>query len=230
MFCKKSSFATLLVGKLILPICLMTALVSSCSKEYSAGDYSSSSLGGSAVQIGMASWYGDKEHNDKTASGKRFNKYAYTAAHKTLPFGTMVRVTNLYNGKDVIVEINDRGPFVRGRIIDLSYAAAKKIDMIKTGIAKVKVEVLSTPSSRKTDVFDALYTVQLGSFSSRKNALALLEEVKPLVKERVRIERTKIKGNMYYRVRVGLFDSKREAERVKYMLRRRGYRGRVVME
>ncbi|MCL4246002.1 MAG: septal ring lytic transglycosylase RlpA family protein, partial [Candidatus Dadabacteria bacterium] len=84
-----------------------------------------------SVQVGIASWYGIDEHNNYAASGERFSKYAYTAAHKTLPLGTVVRVTNLENGRDVIVEINDRGPFVKGRIIDLSHSPAEAIDMIQ---------------------------------------------------------------------------------------------------
>jgi len=95
------------------------------------------------VEKGQASWYGKKFHGKKTASGERFNMYGYTAAHKTLPFGTKVRVTNLDNGKKVVVRINDRGPFVKGRVIDLSYAAAKKIGMLKKGVVPVKVEVVS---------------------------------------------------------------------------------------
>ena len=95
--------------------------------------------------VGAASWYGREHHGRKTASGEPFNMFGYTAAHKTLPFGTKVRVVNLINGKDVVVSINDRGPFTDGRIIDLSYAAAKSIGMIEVGIAQVKIEVISSP-------------------------------------------------------------------------------------
>jgi rare lipoprotein A len=91
---------------------------------------------------GIASYYGRGFHGKKTASGERFSKRALTAAHRTLPFGTRVRVTNLDNGKSVVVKINDRGPFKKNRIIDLSQAAAKKIDMMKTGTARVKLKVL----------------------------------------------------------------------------------------
>jgi rare lipoprotein A len=91
---------------------------------------------------GQASWYGKEFHNRQTASGARFNTHAMTAAHRTLPFGTRVRVTNLENAKSCIVEITDRGPFAKGRIIDLSYAAAEDIGMRETGVANVKIEVL----------------------------------------------------------------------------------------
>jgi len=97
---------------------------------------------GSFSQEGMASWYGKKFQGRKTASGERFNMYDLTAAHPTLPFGSMVKVTNLGNGKSVVVRINDRGPNTKGRIIDLSYAAAKKIDMIQAGTARVRIELI----------------------------------------------------------------------------------------
>ena len=94
---------------------------------------------------GIASWYGPGFHGQRTASGEVYNMYKYTAAHKTLPLGTYVRVINLENGKTVIVRINDRGPFKKGRIIDLSYAAAKKIGMIASGTARVKLDIISKP-------------------------------------------------------------------------------------
>ena len=91
---------------------------------------------------GTASWYGKKYHGRRTSSGERYDMHAMTAAHRDLPFGTVVRVTNLRNGKNVRVTINDRGPFVEGRIIDLSYAAAKKLDMVRDGVVPVRVEIL----------------------------------------------------------------------------------------
>ena len=91
---------------------------------------------------GNASWYGPKFHGRRTANGEKYNMNGITAAHKTLPFNSVVRVTNLRNGKRVDVRINDRGPFIKGRIIDLSRGAAKKIDMINDGVVPVKLEVL----------------------------------------------------------------------------------------
>ena len=91
---------------------------------------------------GIASYYGSDFHGKKTASGERYNMYALTAAHKTLPFNTKVKVTNVENKKSVIVRINDRGPFKRGRIIDLSFGAAKKIDLVQAGSVKVRIEIL----------------------------------------------------------------------------------------
>lgn len=93
-------------------------------------------------EVGLASWYGDDFHNKKTANGEVFNKNTFTAAHKTLPLPSVVKVTNLENGKTIILRVNDRGPFVDNRIIDLSEKAAKKIDMHKKGVTQVKVEYL----------------------------------------------------------------------------------------
>jgi rare lipoprotein A len=95
--------------------------------------------------LGVASWYGPGFDGKQTASGERFNKGHLTAAHRSLPFGTVVRVKNLQNGRSVDVRINDRGPFVKGRIIDLSQAAARQIDLIQRGIGEVEVRVLSLP-------------------------------------------------------------------------------------
>lgn len=182
-----------------------------------------------SVQVGIASWYGIDEHNNYAASGERFSKYAYTAAHKTLPLGTVVRVTNLENGRDVIVEINDRGPFVKGRIIDLSHSPAEAIDMIQKGTVKVKVEVVSSPSARSTSYFDPHYTVQVGSFSDRGNAMILKRQLDPDYGD-VRVENVKLGGGEYFRVRVGRFSDESEAERTASKLRRLGLTGRVLLE
>lgn len=96
----------------------------------------------SGFQTGMASWYGPKFHSKTTASGEKFDMRRLTAAHRTLPFNTIVRVENLKNGRKVDVRINDRGPFIEGRIIDLSRKAAEKLGMIRDGVARVRIEVL----------------------------------------------------------------------------------------
>jgi rare lipoprotein A len=97
------------------------------------------------LETGIASWYGVPYHGRRAASGETFDMEQLTAAHQTLPFQTMVEVTNLDNGKRVVVRINDRGPFVKGRIIDLSHAAAKQIDMIGPGTARVRLKVVYAP-------------------------------------------------------------------------------------
>lgn len=98
--------------------------------------------GGGDSFRGKASWYGPGFNGKRTASGERFNQNEMTAAHRSLPFGTIVRVINLQNGRSVDVRINDRGPFIRGRVIDLSRAAARQIDMIQAGVVPVEVQIL----------------------------------------------------------------------------------------
>jgi rare lipoprotein A len=98
--------------------------------------------GTGATEIGIASYYGDTFHGKKTASGEVFDQWKLTCAHRELPFGTRLKVTNLQNRKSVVVRVNDRGPWVSGRIVDLSYAAAKRIGMVEKGLVKVKIEVV----------------------------------------------------------------------------------------
>ncbi|MBO5607022.1 MAG: septal ring lytic transglycosylase RlpA family protein [Treponema sp.] len=131
-----------------------------------------------------ASYYADKFHGRKTSNGEVFNMYALTAAHKTLPFNTVVKVTNLANGKSVTVRINDRGPFVKGREIDLSKAAAVKLDMIKSGTAKVKLTIVSSSTSsasaqkwKDPGSANKTWDIQLGAFTERKNAEALVKKL-----------------------------------------------------
>jgi len=118
----------------------------------------------SGAETGIASWYGHPYHGRRAASGEIYDMEQLTAAHRTLAFGTLVRVRNLTNGKTVEVRINDRGPFVDGRIIDLSRAAARAIDLIGPGTARVRLEVLEQPAG------PSLYAVQVGAFRDRGNA------------------------------------------------------------
>ncbi len=125
------------------------------------------------LQEGYASWYGGKFNGRLTSSGEVFDTNVKTAAHKTLPFGTVVRVVNLENGRSTTVRINDRGPFVEGRIIDLSRAAAEELGMVSSGVAKVSVEVVDLVKAPGT------FAIQIGSYSEQKNAEAarrLLED------------------------------------------------------
>ena len=128
----------------LLGVCL--PLLTGCAASSSRG----TARGGSVSESGVASYYAHKYHGRKTASGERFDMNDLTAAHKTLPFGTRVRVTNLDNGKSVTVRVNDRGPFVKGRVIDLSLAAAKKVDMVHAGLANVEVRRVGGDASAVT--------------------------------------------------------------------------------
>jgi rare lipoprotein A len=173
------------------------------------------------VEVGWASWYGEKFHGRRTASGEVYDMYQLTAAHKTLPLGTLVMVTHLRNGNSVMVTINDRGPFVRGRIIDLSYAAAQAMGMVEEGVAKVRVEILDkeiapTPSP------EGPFTVQVGSFISRSNAFRLMQKLQKAYQD-VYITVLKTHENTYYRVRMGRFKTREEAYRVAMRLAQDGY-------
>ncbi len=113
-------------------------------------DVGATSVG--SAEVGVASFYAHKYHGRKTASGEKYNMHEMTAAHRRLPFGAKVRVTNLSNNSSVVVRVNDRGPFVKGRVIDLSLAAAKKLDMVRTGVAKVEVVPVSGEVKRVATV------------------------------------------------------------------------------
>lgn len=129
---------------------------------------------------GIASWYGSDFHGKKTSNGEIYNMYALTAAHKTLPMNTMLRVTNLNNGRNVVVRVNDRGPFVAGRVVDLSKTAASQINMIGTGTAPVRVEVLGFNATKSTSTSSYVNTqkvyeggdfmVQIGAFRKKSGA------------------------------------------------------------
>lgn len=124
--------------------------VHGCSAENASSDSAAKTAKSAYEQVGTASWYGPGFHGKETANGETFNQYDLTAAHRSLPLGTEVEVTNIKNGKSVEVEINDRGPYVGGRVIDLSHAAAVAIGIKDKGVAKVKIEAdaLSKKSGR----------------------------------------------------------------------------------
>ncbi len=119
------------------------------------------------TETGMASWYGAPYHNRRSSNGEIYNMNAMTAAHRTLPLGSVVRVTNVKSGQSALLKITDRGPFVDGRIIDVSYAAAKALDIWQPGVARVKLEVLLTPVAIATG---GRWAVQIGSFKKQKEA------------------------------------------------------------
>jgi rare lipoprotein A len=125
------------------------------------------------AEVGIASWYGHPYHGRTAASGEIYDMEQFTAAHRTLPFGTWVRVVNLGNTKIVDVRINDRGPFIESRIIDLSHAAARAIEMIGPGTARVRLDIIATPAA----AISALYGVQVGAFQNRANAERLRTEM-----------------------------------------------------
>jgi rare lipoprotein A len=132
-------------------------------------------------QEGLASWYGGKFQGRRTANGEIFDTAEFTAAHKTLAFGTIVKVTNLENGKSTVVRINDRGPFIAGRIIDLSRAAAVAIELAGRGVARVRIEELSPDCPEAVALMTnrkaILYTIQIAAFRNREYAQASLQRL-----------------------------------------------------
>jgi rare lipoprotein A len=182
-------------------------------------------------QRGLASWYGKDFHGKKTSNGEIYNMYAMTAAHKTLPLGTFVRVHNLENNRRVEVRINDRGPFVRGRIIDLSNSAANEIGVVGPGTARVEVIALATPvttdggtprSYKPVDLYSGNFTFQIGAFVNRENA----ERLTAKLNEKYNNAHVTVydRGDqIFYRVRVGQFTTLKQAEAQESILMRDGY-------
>ena len=182
-------------------------------------------------QRGIASWYGKDFHGKKTSNGEIYNMYAMTAAHKTLPLGTFVRVHNLENNRRVEVRVNDRGPFVRGRIIDLSYKAAKEIGIAGPGTARVEVIALATPvttdggtqrSYEPVDLYSGNFTFQIGAFVNRENAERLTAKLNEKYKN-AHITVYDLGDQIFYRVRVGKFTTLKQAEAQESVLIRDGY-------
>jgi len=168
------------------------------------------------TEKGIASWYGEPYHGRRTASGEVYDMHELTAAHKTLAFGSVVKVTRRDTGADVKVRVNDRGPFIEGRIIDLSYAAAEKIGLDVDGVAPVKIKVVghqTTPRQKPDRVEEPedCFWVQLGAFGDPGNARRAEAEL-----ERNGVEAVVLEGlDEFWRVRVGPFDEEGQAERAR---------------
>lgn len=182
------------------------------------------------VQRGIASWYGNKFHGHKTSNGEIYDMYAMTAAHKTLPIPCYVQVTNLKNGKQVTVRVNDRGPFHENRIIDLSYAAAKKLDITANGTGLVEIRtvepgqpapttrVATTTAKNKpaptTRATKPLLYLQMGSFIELNNAESLRAQLLINNVNAAAIQQTTVDRHSIYRVRIGPINTVEEADRI----------------
>lgn len=181
---------------------------------------------------GVASWYGKDFHGRKTSNGETYDMHAMTAAHKTLPMNVYVRVINSSNGRQSVVRINDRGPFVRGRIIDLSYSAAKELGVVGPGTAPVRIEALGYREPvttggvivyRKPVSYEAgPFTIQVGAFSVQQNAQRLAEELRRNYGEASVVEGW-VSGQRFHRVRVGLYPTMNAALQAEAQFEAKGY-------
>ncbi|MBL4775919.1 MAG: septal ring lytic transglycosylase RlpA family protein [Mariprofundus sp.] len=213
---------------------------------------------GTYDKIGVASWYGQKFHGLRTANGEIYDMHSLSAAHKTLPLPTLMRVTNVENGRSVIVRVNDRGPFVKDRLIDLSYAAARELGFVKMGTAHVRVQSLEiTPSPKpqtlamgadlkadnqansvtvsSPDLLTVPATspngkifVQLGSFGSADNANRLHNKLKSNFPTTHTIA-IQLANKTLYRVRIGPFEDMVKIEQTVFSLQQQGYKKPMVM-
>ena len=193
-------------------------------------------------ETGMASWYGGHFHGRKTASGETYDMFAHTAAHKTLPMGTMLLVRNLENNKQTVVRVNDRGPFTKKRIIDLTYTAGAEIGLIKQGIARVEIVALEqAPATKATsgnlrisgltvhpDFNRGKFYVQVGAFARRGNARTLARRFADKGRD-VIIQQYPASGGDLYRVLVYSGTSLMGARTYRDRLERAGYTGAVVI-
>ncbi|MBS1127599.1 MAG: lipoprotein, RlpA family [Nitrospirae bacterium] len=181
----------------------------------------------------VASWYGPQFHGRPTSSGEIFNMHAKTCAHKEYPFGTRVQVTNIINNRSAECIVNDRGPFVEGRDIDLSYAMAKEIELIGLGTGMVLLEVNGRDSSYirpvkfQTSEKTGLFAIQVGAFTENINAIQLKVALN-LKYPNVYIQETEVKGITYYRVRVGNYGDYKSALAVAEQLGQEGYQALLM--
>jgi rare lipoprotein A len=223
------------VQRLIFGVVVLM-LVTACGKRV-PGPISASR--GTSELEGLASYYAEPYTGRRTASGEIFDTYQeLTAAHRTLPFNTLVRVTNESNGRDVNVRINDRGPFVKGRVIDLSYKAAKEIDMVRAGVAPVKLTILRDAADAAAKVSrqpeplpppsspSALYTIQVGAFPTEDAAQILKRDLERRYSDVTVVTFTTTLT--FYRVRVGRLSDLPSAEALVKTLRQEKFDPFVV--
>ncbi|WP_191964489.1 septal ring lytic transglycosylase RlpA family protein [Marinobacter confluentis] len=200
------------------------------------------------VKRGTASWYGEKFHGHKTSNGETFDMYAMSAAHKSLRIPSYARVTNLDNGRSVVVRVNDRGPFHGDRLIDLSYAAAKKLGYLGSGTARVEVAAItvrpdgsmtlagrpfgeqpSPVSGGESAGENRALFVQLGSFSQRHPAQTLLDRARRLVEAPMRVREVVTASGRFHRVQAGPFNSEGEALEAQTSLQAQGFDDSILL-
>lgn len=175
-------------------------------------------------EVGLASWYGAAHQGRRTASGEVFDMNQLTAAHRTLPFGTRVLVTNRETSQSAEVRVNDRGPFVEGRIMDVSYAAARQLGAVGAGIIPVRLRVISLPGGKASSGGEGGFTLQVGSFTSRARAEALRDAVGG----DAAIAEATVAGETLYRVRLGSYADRAQARAAAQALTTRGFPALIV--
>ena len=187
-------------------------------------------------ETGLASWYGGKFHGRLTANQEVYNMYEFTAAHKSLPLPSYIKVFNHNNRKSIIVRVNDRGPFVEGRIVDLSYAAAKRIGMYKAGLALVTIEVIDMPAHQKhllkvsdsSDKHQIAYT-QVGTYKEIANAFNVIHSLKRQnLRPHLRQTNHRSATNMH-QVRLGPFNAPQELDTISKLLDRNGFKNHRIL-
>ena len=201
----------------VLLLALLATLASGCSMHR----YDKPRVG--TTQRGVASWYGEPFHGRKTASGEVYDMHGMTAAHKELPLGTVVQVTNLDNGREIELRVNDRGPFIKGRVLDVSYAAAKHLGMVGPGTAKIELRVVRLGGGPSGERLTTRYAVQVGAFGDRANAVDLQ---RMLSKDYQNVEL--IEDGRWHRVRIADLRSEKDARKLESELKRRGLPAVVV--
>jgi len=218
----------------IAPLALSLLLLASCSSHKPPHAAPPATAIPGQTQEGMSSWYGKEFDGRPTASGERFDMNGVSAAHRTLPLGTLVRVTNLENDREVELRVNDRGPFVKGRILDCSYGAAKALGFSGAGLARVRIEVLEAAKERPRhtpppgelllatqvptqQVLDGTFTVQAGAFINQANAVKFRDQLAKTYGDAY-----VIKFRDFFRVRVGHLNTEEEADLLKERIRSSG--------
>lgn len=209
------SFARLVLWLLAASACV--AFLSACSMHR----YDKPRVG--TTQRGVASWYGEPFHGRKTASGEVYDMHGLTAAHRELPLGTVVEVRNLDNGRKITLRVNDRGPFVKGRVLDVSYAGAKELGMVGPGTARVELRVVQLGVGPSGETLTTRFAVQVGAFGERRNAEVLHRKLEPHYQDVELVE-----DGRWHRVRIGNLRTEKDARKLQGDLQRRGYPAVVV--
>ena len=198
-------------------LALLAILASGCSMHR----YDKPRVG--TTQRGVASWYGEPFHGRKTASGEVYDMHGLSAAHKELPLGTVVWVKNLDNGRELELRVNDRGPFVKGRVLDVSYAAAKRLGMVGPGTAKIELRVVRLGGGPSGERLTTRFAVQVGAFGERSNAEDLHRK---LSRDYQDVEL--IQDGRWHRVRIGNLRTEKDARKLESDLKKRGLPAVVV--